>query len=535
MTRRAFPESAAEATCELQVAVSWSDGKPAVGTAVAVRGRRMLGAWRGLIARGVIDETGAVRLHGLPAGKVVVASDRGANAFAELTPGRPAHVTLTLPEGVDVDGSVTESNGRPVAGATLVLSYPKLERAVPVGTTDAEGRYALRGLPVDHALGVRAVGWSPTGRAWFDRETSRSRSIDFVLVHRGGALAGVVVDDGGVPVAGAIVRIEEEDQSGPDAPDGCTSIPSVAPFRVVTDDEGAFRIADAAFGRIALGAEALDLASGEVEVHVEVGQTTRARIVLHAGGVLVGVARRSDGRPAGGARLEIGRRGAFRRTLPALGGDGAFRIAGVPAGFHPISLLDGERGSAHASLEFHHGEETAWHPTLDEHLALEGIVVDEEGRPFVGCEVVARADPAADVRGRTDAQGRFRLERVSPLCDRLDVRPSGGFGARTVSVDDPLEMPRPFRIVLAAEDRPSGSLRFRVVHPAGSVFARRVAVVRFRGRSAEGAVRPNIANDGACAIGSLVPGPYELHIQVDGTSAYATRFELRREQVLDLG
>jgi large repetitive protein len=128
---------------------------------------------------------------------------------------------------------------------------------------------------------------------------------------------------------------------------------------------------------------------------------------------------------------------------------------------------------------------------------LRGKVVDPQGRPQAGAEVVAvsqgalgerafsPSDPVAD-RAVTDPQGRFELPHVRPR-QSYEVRASraGAFpAAQSATVGDPAAQPRDLTLVLA----PARAARGKVQDPAGRPIAGAEAAVR-------PALRPGSSDD----------------------------------------
>src|SRR5690606_18167289 len=85
------------------------DGSAAAGVGV------MALAWgdphaRAHLRRMLVDDAGRLTLHHLHRGRVVVYSDRGGSVAIDLQ-GAHASATLTIPEGVNIEGTVVDSSG----------------------------------------------------------------------------------------------------------------------------------------------------------------------------------------------------------------------------------------------------------------------------------------------------------------------------------------------------------------------------------------------------------------------------------------
>ncbi len=140
---------------------------------------------------------------------------------------------LVMKPGIAVGGTVVGPEGRPVAGASVVLSATMLDRHWT--TADAEGRF--RFAHVEHqpeSAGIfvqaEAAGFAP---GWVRAESRGDLpSVRLVLVP-GRPFRGRVVDVNGLPVAGAEVSILAWEKCGQ------------LDWRAETDAEGRFTWADA--------------------------------------------------------------------------------------------------------------------------------------------------------------------------------------------------------------------------------------------------------------------------------------------------
>ena len=94
-----------------------------------------------------------------------------ARAEASPTANEPVAVTLRLWEARTLRGRILDPDGKPIAGASLVASKDFAVFAyVPVeGTTDAEGRFELRGVPIGECcLRAIAAGFAFNGHVFDD-------------------------------------------------------------------------------------------------------------------------------------------------------------------------------------------------------------------------------------------------------------------------------------------------------------------------------------------------------------------------------
>ncbi|MGI9518549.1 MAG: carboxypeptidase regulatory-like domain-containing protein, partial [Pirellulaceae bacterium] len=116
-----------------------------------------------------------------------------------------ADTAVHLPESASVNGTVTDSQSQPIAGATVRFADFVWASHVPTATTDANGRYTIKGCwPGKASLTVQADGNAPQSQIAL-ASLNPEDSFDFQLRPSPG-FSGQLVDPGGQPVAGAIVR-----------------------------------------------------------------------------------------------------------------------------------------------------------------------------------------------------------------------------------------------------------------------------------------------------------------------------------------
>jgi hypothetical protein len=236
---------------------------------------------------------------------------------------------------------------KPVPRVRLMVSTGEAVRLASSGT---DGRYALRtlrpGTATVRADESRHVGWARSGVSLGKGETTR---LD-VLLTRGAALSGRVVDEDGRPVAGAKLSVSPGEQD-----------PFSFVMRRLAGDPGA-RIVSRADGTFS----ATRLAPGEnqrLTVHhadyekgvlggialSPGGARTGAVVTLRRGIVVTGTVKDDEGKPVAGAELAMSgsrvvrtSRGGMQMSVsfgglaeipPARSGaDGRFELRGVPPG-----------------------------------------------------------------------------------------------------------------------------------------------------------------------------------------------------------
>jgi protocatechuate 3,4-dioxygenase beta subunit len=341
-----------------------------------------------------------------------------------LAPGRTTDLeTLTAKEGLRLRGRVTDTNGEPVAYATVQASWrdalaPRSRRDL----TDEDGRYLLAGLddmPV--RLEASAEGFVPTV---LDEVLPGQTDLDLTLRPTGALSGRVVLEDGSVPEGFLIVtHIEAESSSA--SPERYADFPRKESF---TSEDGTYRIDDVPPGRYTVEARASGHAPGRRDgIRVTDGEVAEvSTIELDRGLALDGrVVARDDEFPVPGAEIEARKEGGSliapaseQIHVATSDEDGRFRLEGLEAGPHVVRARHPAFAPAEERLEI--GEEG---PASEILLrlpgggTLTGTVRDAAGAPAPGRRVVVTRDLAEQedyAHATTDMDGRYELTRLAP-------------------------------------------------------------------------------------------------------------------------
>jgi hypothetical protein len=161
---------------------------------------------------------GAHAVLGLPAGMYHVQVDHpdylDASAHRRVEADRGHEVVLELDRGARLEGKITDTSGRPLEGATIMMLKDHGPSIAPETRTDASGDYRVQRI----AAGTYEVRVARTGY----RRGSRSNvafgtggqilRLDIPLTE-GRAISGKVVADDGTPLPGATVIGSNEEIS----------------------------------------------------------------------------------------------------------------------------------------------------------------------------------------------------------------------------------------------------------------------------------------------------------------------------------
>jgi Carboxypeptidase regulatory-like domain/TonB-dependent Receptor Plug Domain len=142
------------------------------------------------------DSIGRFVLSPVPLGRITIRFERDglllgeleANVTSDTTPSVVVEVIPSRTESRSLLGSVVDSAGAPVRGATIEVMTLQLEQR-----TDSLGRFAFRNLPARrHIVRVRRVGYSPTF-LFADLTDSTSTHARIVVRQFAGQNLGLVV------------------------------------------------------------------------------------------------------------------------------------------------------------------------------------------------------------------------------------------------------------------------------------------------------------------------------------------------------
>lgn len=310
-----------------------------------------------------------------------------------------------------VAGVVHDANGAPMAEIRVAADLG----GMPFGgsdsttTTDAAGRFEFRGLrPGTWGLRTASSKFLPT---LVDVELGEeAERTDLVLVVRPGrAIAGQVVDERGVGVAGMKVGSQRKEARG-----GLEIERFTADEATTTDAGGFFTLAG-------LGDDLVTVRThgpGHTSARLDEVQVGDGNVVLRVQrlGVVEGVLRGTDGGPIAGSRVRVAlpgvdlefHEGAAEEFDPMAGpdsfrgaetaADGSFRLENVrPGKVNVVANGTGHRPALQRDVLVEAGQTTRGVQLVAERGALAKVtVVDDLGQPVEGATVEVRKPARKD-------------------------------------------------------------------------------------------------------------------------------------------
>jgi len=447
--------------------------------------------------------------------------------------------TITLPAGGVVRGSVVDSEGRGIPGATVSVDRESARRRRPSETqTDSAGAFEVRGVP---AGVMRVVADHPSYAeqppVTTEVDPAKEPSPLRIVLLRGGTIEGRVIRRDGRPFTEGRVGLFMPQRRFSDQPPA--AIGADGSYRIEHAPSGRGEVSVLAFtpGNPVLFGGAEDVLSSIASREVEVREDETARADVSLRDVVVAGKLTRGGRPAAGVAIAFtsisggtvmtgfGARPLTTDTGPppmnaVSREDGSYELVVFTPGTYMAETMLAGQSYPVREAEVPDAERFEFDVELGS-ATVSGIVVDrEDGAPVPGARVslVGTGSSASVGAAEGGADGRFSLG-IEPGDYRLRVRADDrqpvemplGVSAAGVS-DLRVEMERGLAIagrVLDAGGRPLPGLPVVAMDGASSFGERSMAV-----------------GDGSFRIAGLRDTPYRL---LCGSSAlgYAVRDGVR--------
>ncbi|MCG8459791.1 MAG: carboxypeptidase-like regulatory domain-containing protein, partial [Holophagales bacterium] len=445
------------------------------------------------------------------------------------------HLALDSP----LRGVVFDRRGEPLADAAVHTSWADAEgrRHAPEERTEADGRFAVRGLPeeVSVELLVEADGHLPLRRRARVVLDESGNAMDLRLrLDSAGELEGRVVDPRGWPVAGAVVERAERAARGEGAPD----------LRAETDAEGIFRFEGLAPGPIELVARSDDGLSAPRTVTIDADPRSASEsdaddlvLELRPAAGLEGRVLDSAGAGLAGARLRLeperpGRvaqaSDTWNERVPGDDGtrhrgtahestsddDGGFRISPARAGRYRLTAAHGAYHAVARLIDLDDGDATWIELRLTRRRDLDGLrlrgqVVDGSADPVPGAALrLLPFGGGSVVTARSEADGGFELTATQAGPHILETSHPRHAGHRS----DPIRLGSGPQEPLLVELTAGGAVEGRVYGVGDSERSRlRLRADAVHAPTVHGTVRPG----GSYRLEPLAAGTWTVQAWID--------------------
>ncbi len=331
-----------------------------------------------------------------------------------------ASLDLVLARGRTVSGTVTDADGRPVAGARVSALAP----GAPGTTTDDSGRFTLRGVPLGDDVTIVV---EKTGLARAELAVGEDGRIDAAM-EPVAVVSGVVRGaSGGVPpgayvqVADAqvlatgtymLVGIWERSEKHPVSAAGRFEIPVD-----MTGDATTVRVRAAAPGMAPTLSPDVAVARGNdasgVTLSLGPGHAIDGRVVAADGsgpvpGATIEIVNAQLPPEIAQTRADMFNPGGRPFEIVAVSGpDGRFRITGLPEWNYQLRVLSDTHMRGGSTVGVPADEPVVIE--LGTGFPISGFVRYDDGEPVVGINVHALAGQGAAGSSRTASDGSFRI------------------------------------------------------------------------------------------------------------------------------
>ncbi|MCH9683079.1 MAG: carboxypeptidase-like regulatory domain-containing protein [Deltaproteobacteria bacterium] len=460
-------------------------------------------------------------------------ADESSAVVSVTTGGRVELPAIELSSGQTLDGQVLDENEQGVGGALVRVALAgaglSASRQWQV-YSDAAGRFSVQGLPPQAIEVVAMHGVQRSESIALDLAgDSPPAEIELALVVDG-VIAGAVVDTEGEPVASArVVAIPAiEGRRG-----------SIASYRLagdleaIADAQGQFEFSALRPGRYVLRASppgrSRDAALQQAG-QAEVTGTRDARLVTSGGGTIRGVVVDEDGVAVRSLRVRVDTAVARVKATPG----GQFVADVDAAGLHMLTLeAPGLTSHTIEDLQLGEGDDLDLGTvTMLAGASVDGVVVDDQGRPIAGARVVA----GFQIVGRgtsvghpitvggdlglaqvtTDTSGRFSLTGLDGSAGAIAAEHQA-YG-RSAAVPRSAAGQGPLTLVL----EPTGSVTGQVLRGGEPVTGATVEAVG--SSSARARILAETDSRGRFSFEALAAGSWTVHAKVSrrATSAHVT-------------
>ena len=376
-----------------------------------------------------------------------------------------AVVDFQLVPGGVIEGVVRDAAAKtPVANAEVEAQPDRSTLFGELGshrvTAGADGHFRITGLrPGAYTLSAHAGELLSATPTIVGLGIAEQVSDVVILVGRGAAIRGFVVDENGAPVANASVGLMRD-----------------TVHDVKTDAKGAFALTGLAPGAYAITAESEDFVwTRPTNVELGTKDVVDVRVRVHRG---VRVKGRVEPAQVCDVELELAQAaGPMRLARPtaSAAADGAFALGPIDAGAYTATARcpSGDEGSVPVAVKLGMSDIAI---AVKPGGAIVGRVVDGKGKPVAGASINAAAGNRTEVVNGMVTSGASALAGGDGAFEITGLA-AGSYRSSVLDRGRPLPMKSPVAVTLAAGekrsgvelvvDRPDGVIQGTVTGPDG--------------------------------------------------------------------
>ncbi len=272
-------------TGSLRVHVTDNQDVPLAGVGLALFADSLMQSPGSAIDFVLTDASGNVSFDELRPTTFTVQIDRSMNiSRSKVAAGETREITMRI-GGVQVDGSVVDDAGLPVADAEIWAHGMQLN-AAPIARSDERGMFSVAGPSQGLELQARKPGFAPSLAHPVLGKDGESWTVQLKLEGAATEVTGRVLDPGGAPVDGAFVAFAPE-LTGPMNFDRFE--PRARAVQTRTAADGSFRVRDVPRGTMVVTAVGRVVEWTPAGQRIEIGATpAHVELKLQIGATLEG-------------------------------------------------------------------------------------------------------------------------------------------------------------------------------------------------------------------------------------------------------
>lgn len=310
---------------------------------------------------------------------------------------------------------VFDDLGNPIQGAKVEVSGKGFKQQKQ---TDAKGEVSIENVPPGRYT-YKVLAAAEYGEASGDLNSiveDGQEELNVNVAPTNGRVEGTVLDDAGVPVVGAKVKLDGNRRSGNKEPWSATA---------TTDDNGKYAIDGVPPGTFTAKVDATDTRGGDsTEVTVRPNAASTGDLELNRNdGALGGKVTDDAGTAVSGAQVVLKDAAGKQIGSTDTNDDGVYEFADLRPGEYIVEVVGTEKyGAASETAQV----EPAAKSKRDLQVSradgsVEGKVVDEEGVAIEGASVTIYGDGFEEQLDPTNAEGTFTATNLRPGNYRVEV------------------------------------------------------------------------------------------------------------------